>query len=75
MSEPEYMPILDDRRLTDEGAEARRILQQWRALFTSGNSSPVRSRHIEATNQTVRDTLAFFDTWPRDAPPASQAAP
>lgn len=58
------MTILDDRRLDDELAEARRILDHWRLKFTSGNGNPVSSRHIVATDIDVRDTQAFFDRWP-----------
>lgn len=63
----EYLPILDDRRLDAELAEARRILNNWRLMFVSGNSNPVRSRHIEATHLDVRDTQAFFERWPNGA--------
>lgn len=59
-----YMTILDDRRLDDELAEARRILNHWRLKFTSGNPIPVTSRHIVATDVDVRDTFAFFQRWP-----------
>lgn len=60
----EYMPILDDRRLDDELAEARRILNYYRLMFVSGNENPVRQRMIEANDIVVRDTAAFFERWP-----------
>lgn len=59
----EYMPILDDRRLDDELAEARRILNYYRLMFVSGNENPVRQRMIEANDIVVRDTQAFFERW------------
>lgn len=59
----EYLPILDDRRLDDELAEARRILRHFRLMFTSANGSPVRSRHIGADHLDIRDTTAFFERW------------
>ena len=60
----QYMPILDNRRLDEELAEARRVLNDWRLKFKSGNNNPVPSRHIVATDITLRDTQAFFDRWP-----------
>ena len=60
----EYLPILDERRLDDELAEARRLLNHWRLMFVSGNEDPVRSRHIGAQHITVRDTQDFFERWP-----------
>ncbi len=63
MNEHEYMPILDDRRLDDELAEARRILGNWRLKFTSGNVNPTRDRHIVTTDIDVRDIEAFFERW------------
>ena len=60
----EYMPILDERRLDDELAEARRILAHWRLKFTSSNPNPVLSRHIVTADIDVRDTQAFFERWP-----------
>ena len=63
-SEHVYMPILDDRRLEDELAEARRILNHWRLKFTSTNPQRVPSRHIPYTDLEVRDTQAFFERWP-----------
>jgi hypothetical protein len=67
MTMNQYMPILDNRRLDDELAEARRILNDWRLKFESGNSNPVPSRHVVATDITVRDTQAFFERWPAKA--------
>lgn len=60
----EYMPILDDRRLDDELAEARRCLNYYRLMFVSGNENPVRQRLLEANDIVVRDTQAFFERWP-----------
>lgn len=64
MNEHVYMPILDNRRLNDELAEARRLLNNWRLKFVSGNAEPVRSRHITARDIDVRDIAAFFERWP-----------
>ena len=61
-----YQTILDDRRLDDELDEARRILNNWRLMFTSGNSNPTLSRHIVANHIDVRDTKAFFERWPNE---------
>ncbi len=59
-----YRTILDDRRLEDELAEARRILQHFQMKLTSGNGEPIKTRLIDAQDVDCRDLYAFFERWP-----------
>ena len=62
-----YQTILDERRLDDELAEARRILWNFGLKFTDGISGGVMSsRHIVGQDVDVRDIFAFFERWPTE---------